>query len=240
MAELTNDSILGRLLEEISWEKATKYRAGGRGMENVLTAEVFTPLDYLPRSQFLGEVLLRSHGADDARSVIASEIEEARFRLLPDEVLIGTEKAKVQPDGFLESTNSLVLLEAKRIRSSSFQNQQLAREVIALLENAGARRPLLFLILGSPPPVRIDGLGHLDPAEAVAATIAEAIAATGATGIAAEQVISVIDSMLAWTTWDEIRDVVVQQSGEIGWPPGLDGTVRRLVDALKAAVEWHA
>ena len=37
-------SMIARLLEEISWEKAVKYRRGGRGMENVLTAEVLIAL----------------------------------------------------------------------------------------------------------------------------------------------------------------------------------------------------
>jgi hypothetical protein len=42
-----NASVLGRLLEEISWEGASvrRYRDGGRGHENVLTAEVLTALD---------------------------------------------------------------------------------------------------------------------------------------------------------------------------------------------------
>ena len=40
-------SAMGRLLEEISWEgNARKYRHGGRGLENVLTAEFFLALDF--------------------------------------------------------------------------------------------------------------------------------------------------------------------------------------------------
>ena len=51
-------SITGRLLEEISWEgNARRYRRGGQGRENVLTAEVFQILDFLPRDRFLGEVI---------------------------------------------------------------------------------------------------------------------------------------------------------------------------------------
>ena len=40
MDDLANDSPIGRLLEEISWQSAKKYRNGGRGIEYVLTAEV--------------------------------------------------------------------------------------------------------------------------------------------------------------------------------------------------------
>lgn len=62
--EPKNASVIGRLLEEISWEGATvrKYRAGGRGLENVLTAEVLLPLSYLPRTAFLGPVLRTARG----------------------------------------------------------------------------------------------------------------------------------------------------------------------------------
>ena len=44
--DATNTTIIGRLLEEISWEgkRVRLYRHGGRGMENVLTAEVMLPL----------------------------------------------------------------------------------------------------------------------------------------------------------------------------------------------------
>ena len=48
---LTNASVLGRLLEELSWAGNTirNYREGGRGYENVLTAEALQGLDFLPR-----------------------------------------------------------------------------------------------------------------------------------------------------------------------------------------------
>jgi hypothetical protein len=59
-----NASVIGRLLEEISWEgrRVRNYRSGGRGMENVLTAEVMLGLYYLPRRPFLGEVIRSARG----------------------------------------------------------------------------------------------------------------------------------------------------------------------------------
>jgi len=58
-------SPIGRLLEEISWEgNARKYRQGGKGFENVLTAEVFQALDFLPRSSFLGRIIATLEGGD--------------------------------------------------------------------------------------------------------------------------------------------------------------------------------
>lgn len=78
---------LSRLLEEISWEgrSVVKYRDGGRGKENVLTAEVLTALDYLPRSAYLGAVLRHAHGAPAAVARAAGEAEEAEIVFLPEE-----------------------------------------------------------------------------------------------------------------------------------------------------------
>ena len=52
-------TMIGRILSEVSWSgKSVKgYREGGAGYENVLTAEVFQILDFLPRSEFLYKIL---------------------------------------------------------------------------------------------------------------------------------------------------------------------------------------
>lgn len=70
--DATNTIIIGRLLEEISWEgkRVRHYRRGGRGVENVLTAEVLLHLSFLPRTHFLAEVLLAAHGAEKACTVL--------------------------------------------------------------------------------------------------------------------------------------------------------------------------
>jgi hypothetical protein len=70
--ELVNRTVIGRLLEEISWEGSSvrKYRKGGRGLENVLTAEVLLPLSYLPRDKFLGAVIRAAHDADVPRDLL--------------------------------------------------------------------------------------------------------------------------------------------------------------------------
>ena len=133
-----NASVVGRLLEELSWVGVTirNYRNGGRGYENVLTAEALQALDFLPRASFLGAVLGAAHGADLARAKLISEIEEATFTLLPgNRALIPSgdrhqTQMPVQPDGIMESLNTYTILEAKRIRSSSFQPEQLAREYV--------------------------------------------------------------------------------------------------------------
>jgi len=153
MNELANASVIGRLLEEVSWEgeSVRTYRDGGRGRENVLTAEVLWPLSCLPREAFFAEVLRRAHGAEEARFQAAEELEEAEVTLLPDQIELGPGRVAVQPDATVISPATYTLIEAKRIRRSSFQVNQLAREVVALLAKAGDRSPLLVLLLGSPP-----------------------------------------------------------------------------------------
>ncbi|MDR7086824.1 hypothetical protein J2X11_001663 [Aeromicrobium panaciterrae] len=240
MDDQANESVIGRLLEEISWQKAAKYRQGGRGIEDVLTAEVFMPLDYLPRDLFLGEVFRRGHGANHARAAIVSEIEDAQFTLLPDEVLVGPKSIKVQPDGCLATPSTLVLIEAKRIRRSSFQTKQLARELVALHQQSDGRTPLLFLVLSAPPPVLVDNLGRIDLVQAISLTIDEVLAETGLIEFDASGLLHDLEDTLAWITWSEIRQLVEDQVANLpDLSPGLAGTIRRLAAAVTGAVDWH-
>lgn len=91
MEEPRNTSVIGRLLDEVSWvgSKVPDYRGGGRGHENVLTAEVLLPLTYLPRAEFLGEVFRCANGADEARRRVAGELEHAEIVFLPDQSQLG-------------------------------------------------------------------------------------------------------------------------------------------------------
>ena len=74
-----------------SWEgNARRYRGGGRGKENVLTAEVFYPLHFLPRAVFLGEIIAAAHGANRARARVIAEVEAATFSPFPAMFSLGT------------------------------------------------------------------------------------------------------------------------------------------------------
>jgi hypothetical protein len=78
--------------KEISGEgrPVRAYRHGGRGLENVLTAEVLLPLSYLPRSMFLDAVIRAATGAEVTRAPLVAEITQAEIVLLSETFLAGT------------------------------------------------------------------------------------------------------------------------------------------------------
>lgn len=237
---LVNDSPVGRLLEEISWEgNARPYRHGGRGWENVLTTEVLTLLDLLPREAFLGAVLVAAHGADQIRRDAAAEAEAMTVSVLPGDVhgvqADGTPTPwSVQPDVRMESWRAAVWVEAKRIRPASFQPHQLARTLHALLTNIDQQVPLLVLVLGTPPPIRVARVGTLDIPEAVEHSLAsfddqQDLLATGAR------------EAVAWITWAELASAVRHAVARLDVPdPSATASVRRMADGVDRAIAWHS
>lgn len=241
-AGLENSSIVGRLLEEISWEgNARKYRDGGRGKANVFTAEVFYPLAFLPREAFLGEIVANAHGADSARRRLVAEIEQATISFLPGDLRLANSTIRVQPDVLLTTASTYTFVEAKRVRPSSFQADQLARELIATVQQAGQRIPLLLVVLGSPPPVRVLTIpGRVSLEDAITRRL-EAVDAWAESKLRPEDLTSRIPESLAWTTWREIREVLTSNRPRFACvPDGLASTVTRLCDAATTAIDWHS
>ena len=234
------DSTLGRLLQELSWvgSNIRAYRDGGLGFENVLTAEVLTVLDYLPRTAFLGAVIAGATGAAEARLRVVEEIERAELTLLPDDLLLSRPEGGtvvVQPDGVLVSPSCYVLIEAKRIRRSSFQAEQLAREYGAVLQEARGRTPLLLLVLGAPPPVSVTGEGRLSVEEAVSRQLGKF-----AQPAELPRLLDELGSVVAWTTWDQLRQVVESQAAAFHCDDeSVTGSVARLSGAVTDAVRRH-
>lgn len=244
-----NSSIIGRLLEEVSWEGANVrgYRQGGRGRENVLTAEVLGPLCSLPRQAFLGEVLRSAHGADVARAVVADQVEEARITLLPEQSWLAPGGTVVQPDGLIETPDTKVLIEAKGMRRSRFQPEQLAREFCCVTRDAAAApsptHPLLLLLLPQPPPVPVAGLGRVPIHTSIKNNLAHVAARTANLTFSTEDLTDRIDATVSWITWHEIRDTIsspLDAHPDLrGLPRTVQAAVQRLRDDAIRAVEWH-
>lgn len=235
-------SIIGRLLEELSWtgKLIRDYRGGGRGFENVLSAEVLQALDFLPRAAFLGSVIAAVHdGAANARDLFQREAECAEFLVLPGEMHLEAAdipKVEIQPDAIITTPHVYCLVEAKRIRQSSFQPRQLAREFVMAQRLAAGRQPVLLLLLSSPPPVRVQGSGRLSIREAVAAALPE-VFSTGADNSDIEML---IDDTVCWLTWAELAERIdaAKQSFSSG-VRSVDAAITRLADAILKSVEWH-
>jgi hypothetical protein len=238
-------SMIARLLEEISWEKATKYRRGGRGMENVLTAEVLIALDLLPRNHFFGAVIDSCSGADATRRALSEQAELAEISLLSGDMSVNpsgvaASKFIVQPDALITSSSVFTFVEAKRIKTSAFQPEQLAREYVAVMMNAGERTPLLFL-LGVAPPVSVKGLGKLPLHEAIRLHLPAVLERAGDTGMNEEELMAKVDEAVCWITWPTLAASIEAQlvSFSCG-DASTDASVQRIGRQLLSAIAWHA
>lgn len=238
-------SMVGKLLEEVSWEHATSYRQGGRGRENVLSAEVMMALDFLPRGRFLGAVIRAADGAEPARSVLVNEIEEAELRFLPGDMTLaphrsGNDQLVVQPDALITSPNSFVLVEAKRVRASSFQPEQLVREYVATMAHAVDRTPLI-LLLGAEPPVLVRGRGRMSIEDAISFELESVLLRANNEQLAMEGLVERIHDVFCWITWSEVSAVIGSQAaGFVTADPSVDASVQRLANSVASSIAWHA
>lgn len=167
-------------------------------------------------------------------------MESATLSFLPGDVSLASSTIRVQPDAVLTSASCYTFVEAKRIRPSRFQTDQLARELIATLQQAGDRVPLLLVIVGSPPPVLVNkmpGRVHLEDA------ISQRLDSVEAWRDAPHGVdlVESIPDVLAWTTWSDIRGVLAASRGRF-WtaPDSIVASVTRLCDAAITAIDWHS
>ena len=230
-------SAIRRLLDEISWEgNASKYRDGGLGMENVLTAEVLQALDFLPRDAFLGQALREAHGADRARIEAASDAEDLVFDVLPGDLELTEFSIRAQPDALLRSEHSFVFVEAKRLRTSAFLEEQIARELLLTAHHAAGRQPLLLLVLGAPPPIPVRGHGRLGIADAVRLghrLISERLGK--------EVPICDPQATVAYVTWADIAAMAIRvaEAYEIDDDSALRA-IRRIATSVGDAVTAHS
>lgn len=233
------------MLQEISWESAPAYREGGRGRENVLSAEVLMALDYLPRTAFLGQIFRAARGADKSRNALIDHIESAVLEFLPGDLPLvpGAESPQqlfVQPDAVLTTENSFVMIEAKRIRRSAFQPQQLAREYVAAVAHSQGRSPLI-LLLGAEPPLQVKGRGRLSIEEAIESELRDVMLQNVGDTEDYELLLSAIPDVFCWITWDEVAAVVAKQAAAFAsLESSVHASVQRLAGSITNALTWHS
>lgn len=242
------NSAISRLLAEIFWEgKTSGYREGGRGRENVLTAEVFQALDFLPRTTFLGRVIESASGASETLRLLGAGIEEATVDLFAGDIFLaenppaGEMQLYVQPDGIIQTSDVYCLVEAKRVGRSSFQPEQLAREYVAVLQEAGDRHPLLLLILPGPPPIAVKAHGRMDIHDAVEQWTRQVVERSESELPPIEEVLGRIDATVAFTTWAEISKQMAEALETFSASDqSVADSVTRLADAIRGAIAWHS
>ena len=241
-------SVIGRLLSELSWAGSTirEYRDGGRGFENVLTAEALQALDLLPRTHFLGNVVAHMHGADTARQTLLQEVESAKFTLLPGNRYLRPRAASretgiaVQPDAVLESPSTYTIIEAKRLRRGSFQPKQLAREFVLALQRAEAKRPILLLLLPEEPPVPVRGHGRRSISEAISLQLADVLSDSDVPTASVAAALDGIDRVTCWITWQDLLAALTSRLATFEiHEPSVKASMARIVGTVQAAIEWH-
>lgn len=219
-----------------------RYRDGGRGMENALTAEVFQGLSNLPRDLFLGEILRCAHGAEQIRFSAASEVEHVDLDVLPGSLLLPALDMDVQPDVWVTGSSVQVLVEAKGFkRGAAFNVEQLPRELLCLQAHSGDRAPLLLLILTAPPPIRLAGRGRHEVEAGVAVGLESLCARAGMSAADYEGLLASIPSCVAWITWSEIHTIVMRQKSALSdLPSSIAASLHRIADGVAQAIEWHS
>jgi hypothetical protein len=231
-------STIRRLLDEVSWEgNASRYRGGGLGRENVLTAEVIQALDFLPRDAFLGQQALRNaRGADLARDHAASDVENLLVDVLPGDLELPACQIRAQPDALLSSDHSYVFVEAKRIRTAAFQEEQLARELLLTAHHAAGRQPLLLLVLGEPPPIPVRGHGLLGIADAVRLG-SELMSERLGKEVSMPNPLTAV----AYSTWTDLADSVVRAADAYqNQDQSAVQAIRRIATSAAEAVSAHS
>lgn len=243
-------SALDRLLETLSWDGADirKYRQGGAGQENVLTTEVLSALDFLPRS-FLGLVLRSAHGDESTLDHVAAEAEQAEITLLGEDVFLRPsgashgERMTLQPDAVIDMPGTYVLVEAKRIRRpADFGPDQLAKSLAVAVTQAAARRALVLIVMGTPPPIALRGGGgsQLTIEDSIAEHL-PMIAASSDFDLDAGNMIKRLNETVAWITWDEIRDLCQAHLARFDETADeVRSSIARLVDSIVfVVIERH-
>jgi hypothetical protein len=247
-APLLTRSVIGRLLDELSWvgKSIRHYRDGGVGFENVLVAETMLALDFLPRTRFLGAVLQAATGADETRSKVIAEVEDADLMTLPPETKLRPsggsyqEQLVVQPDASLIGPATCTLIEAKRLRQGSFQEEQLAREFVSLTRDARDRTPLLLVITPSPPPVPVKKLGRLTIENAIHARLERVLQNTEAHPLELPALSALIPQTVAWVTWDQLGNAVQAACAAFASEDAsVARAVGRLCDLVADSLERH-
>lgn len=148
----------------------------------------------------------------------------------------------IQPDGVIESPGVYGLLEAKRIKRGAFEPEQLAREYLAVVQEAQGqgRKPLLLLVLPAAPPVAVKGHGRVEIDKAVANFLEPVRLRCEHEFPEVEMLLRDVSSVIAYTTWPALVDAITAGLSEFSsGDASFDASVKRVATAALSAINWH-
>ena len=245
-------SPLTRVLSGVSWEGRkvnTKYRDGGRGVEEVLTAEVFQALEFLPRHPFIEEVAKKiiRLGEEKEPFIEPDYIETVTFEVSPGGGLslrpsgkTHQERVEVQFDALITTSRCDIYVEAKRLGRSSFQEEQLARTFLIALRESRNRSGKVLLILGEPPPVLIKKMGRQSIENGILETLPVVYEKTEGIDASLQEVESRISDTVAYITWEDIAIAVTKAMERYeNHDPSTSAAVKRIAKSLVQSIRWH-
>lgn len=245
-------SLISHLLWGISWEGRNvneKYRNGGRGVEEVLTTEVLLGLEFLPRRPFCERLIKHlSSGRTFGPFLDDQEIESLRFLSAPTgrhalkpDAANHQAAIDVQFDAMAETDHSRIFIEAKRIRSSSFQEEQLARTFIIALRESGNLNSRMLVLLGHPPPITIRNVGKCDIKDGILARLDAVYDKTDYIDFTLSEAKERIDECVAWITWQEITEVIEAAMNEYdNSDASTYAAIGRIAEFINGSIKWHS
>ena len=167
---------------------------------------------------------------------VQADIERVTVDLLPGDLTHPDLELRAQPDVHMDSSETFVFVEAKRLRRWSFQADQLAKELILAAEHGGDRHAVLLLILSAPPPIRVQGHGALSIEDAVLLG-QQLISARHRRHVGVPQA----SDAVAWTTWADIGATVAEAAQNYNNPDeSTFNAVTRLAMTVTEALRVHA
>lgn len=152
----------------------------------------------------------------------------------------GKNQLVVQPDALVTSKSSFVLVETKRVRASSFQPEQLARDYVATMALAGTRTPLI-LLLGAEPPVLVRGRGRMSFEGAISSELESVLNRANNEQLPLEGLVERIPDVFCWINWPKLSDVIRTQKASFSTTdPSVSASVHRIANSICSSIAWHA
>ena len=186
-----------------------------------------------------------SRGSVGDGSDLSLEVEQLTFHFLPGDVFLAkkTPALWLQPDLRIDSPHVHCFVEAKRIKRGAFQPEQLAREYLAVVQEAELcnQKPLLLLVLPASPPVRVSKHRPLDISKAIKTALASVLSRCEHEFSSVETLEKGIDSVVSYITWPAVIEAISAARDECSLGNGsVDASVKRIANAALSAIDWHS